>query len=87
MRTIAQEAAFQMALKYRCTGVGRNATVYVILVKREVYTAMHTFLQKFAAGLLKATASHEEQTSPRILVLFWIQGDERIALIKSSENI
>ena len=61
----------------------------MILVKWEEQATMHTFLQKVAASLVKVTASHEEQMSPqRILVVFQIQGDARIELIKSSpENI
>ena len=32
--------------------------------EKELYAAMAHILPKFAAGLVKATASHEEQTSP-----------------------
>ena len=56
--------------------------MYEILVKGKYMQSSTHFLQK-------VSASREEQTSPRrILVLFYIRGDARIGLIKSSpENI
>ena len=46
MGTIAQEAAFQMALS-SCSKVGgrsgRKVNIYVILVKGEVHAPKHTF--------------------------------------------
>ena len=44
-------------------GKGNNIRVYVIKVRGEVHAGMHTFY-KFAAGLLKVTISHKEQTLP-----------------------
>ena len=38
-----------------------KVSIYVILVKGEIHPAKHTFLQKFSASLMKASASHEEQ--------------------------
>ena len=72
MRTIAWEAAYQRAQKY-CSkkGGGENVSIYVILVKGDVHPTQAHSLQKFATGLVKVTASHEKQMSPRrILVLF-----------------
>ena len=55
------------------------ARIYVVLVKGEYMQANHIFF------LQKVSASLEEQMSPRrILVLFQIQGNARIRLIKSS---
>ena len=36
MRTIAREAAFQIALKYRSKEAGGDVSTYVILVQEEV---------------------------------------------------
>ena len=58
MRTTAQEAAFQIALKYCSKEVGGKFNIYVILVKEEVYATKHTFLQRVAASLMTVTASH-----------------------------
>ena len=45
MRTIAQEAAFQIALRNCSKEVGGKVSIYVILVKGEVHAAaMHAFL-------------------------------------------
>ena len=41
----------------------RDVNIYVILAKGEGHATKHTFLQKFAADLLKVTPHHEEQTS------------------------
>ena len=44
-----------------------------------------SILQKVAARVLKIAAAHQEQMSPWMSsVLFWIPGDVRIGLIKSS---
>lgn len=41
--------------------------------------------QKVSAGLIEASASYKEQSSPqRILVLFWMWGYTRIGFIKSA---
>ena len=71
MRTIAQEAAFPIALKFCSKESEGNGSIYVILVKGEAHAAMHTLYKRSTASLIKATASQEEQTSPwRILALF-----------------
>ena len=65
MRTIAQEAAFQIALRKCSKEVRGKVSIYEILVKGAGYMQSSThFLQKVAASLVKVTASHEEQTSP-----------------------
>ena len=71
---------FQPSLR-KCSGeVGGKVVMYVTVV-RGVCAVKHTFLQK-------VDASHEEQMSSlMILLLYKIQGDERIGLIKSPENI
>ena len=46
MRTVAWEAAFQIALNY-CSGeVGGNVSLYVIWVQGEVHAAMHAFYRR-----------------------------------------
>ena len=42
-RTLAREAAFQIALKHSAKEVGENVRIYVILGKGEVHAAKHTF--------------------------------------------
>ena len=64
MRTIAPEAAFQIILKNHSKEVRRRVNIYVYLVKGEVHATKTHILQTLAAGLLKVTASYEEQTSP-----------------------
>ena len=58
MKTIAHEAAFQMALKNCSKEVGRGldgkVSIYVILMKGKVHATKHAFLQK-------VTATHEGQ--------------------------
>ena len=49
MRTVAQEAAFQIALKSHSKETGGMVSIYVILVKGEVHATKHTFLQKVTA--------------------------------------
>ena len=48
MKTIAHEAAFQMALKNCSKEVGRGldgkVSIYVILMKGKVHATKHTFL-------------------------------------------
>ena len=46
MRTIAQEAAFWIALRNCSKEVGGKVSIYVILVKGEVHAAMHTFYRR-----------------------------------------
>ena len=62
--TTAQEAVFQISLNYHSKEAGGN---YISVSDKGeggvVYGHAH-ILQKFAAGLLKVTTSHEEQTSP-----------------------
>ena len=71
MRTMAQETAFQIALRNCSEEVGGKVSIYVILVKGEYMQSSTHFFQTVSASLVKVTASHEEQTSPRrILVLF-----------------
>ena len=64
MRTIAQETAFQIALRNCSKEVGGQLRIHVILVKGEYVQSSTYFLQKVSASLVKVTASHEEQTSP-----------------------
>ena len=64
MRTLAQEAAFQIALRYPSKEVGGNVGIYGILVKREVHASKQHILQKVTASFVKVSASHEEWTSP-----------------------
>ena len=64
MRTIAWEAAFQIALRNCSKEVGGKVSIYVILVKGEYMQSSTYFLQKVDDSLVKVTASHEEQTSP-----------------------
>ena len=64
MRTIAQETAFQIALRNCSEEVGGEVRIYVILEKGEAVQSSTGFLQKVAV-------SHKGQTSPwRTLVLF-----------------
>ena len=63
MRTAAQETASQIALRNRSKEVGGKVSIDVILVKGQYMQSNTYFLQK-------VSASHEEQTSPWILVLF-----------------
>ena len=46
MRTIAQEAAFQIALKNCFKEVAEKVSIYVILVKGEVHAIKHTFCRR-----------------------------------------
>ena len=64
MRTIAWEAAFQIALRNCSKEVGGKVSIYVILVKGEYMQSSTYFLQKVDDSLVKVTASHEEQMSP-----------------------
>ena len=64
MRTIAQEIAFQIALRNCSEEVGGKVNIYVILVKGEYLQSSTYFLQKFSASFRKVTASHEKQISP-----------------------
>ena len=64
MRTIAQETAFQIALRNCYKEVGGKVSIYVILVKGAYMQSSTYFLQKISASLVKVTASHEEQMSP-----------------------
>ena len=64
MRTIAQEAAFQRALKNCSKEAGRNVSTYAILVKEGGACNQAHILQQVAAGLMKVTDSHEAQMSP-----------------------
>ena len=64
MRTIAQETAFQIALRNCSKEVGGQPRIHVILVKGEYVQSSTYFLQKVSASLVKVTVSHEEQTSP-----------------------
>ena len=41
--TTAEEAAFQIALKYHPKEKRGTIRIYVVIVKREVHAAMHTF--------------------------------------------
>ena len=63
MKTIALEAAFQRALR---TAPKRQEEGQCICAFGEGGGTRNQarILQKVAAGLLKVTASHEEQTSP-----------------------
>ena len=63
MRTIAREAAFQIALRNHSKEVGEDVHISVIPLKQGTYSQAH-ILQKFTASLVKATASHREQASP-----------------------
>ena len=47
MRTIAQEAAFQIALRYHSKEVGGNVSIYVILVKGEVHATSTHFMEVY----------------------------------------
>ena len=82
---ITLEAVFQIALRNFC-GSRAEVSIYVILVKGGVVHAIkHIFSAEGCCTLVKATDSQEEQMSPwMILVLFYIWGDARIGLIKSS---
>ena len=64
MRTIAQETAFQRALRNCSKEVGGKVSIDVILVKGEYLRSNTYFLQKVSVSLMRVTASHEEQTSP-----------------------
>ena len=77
VKSIAQETAFQTALRNCSKQAGGTVSVYVILVKGE-YMQASIFLQKLAASFMKVTASftkvaasfmkdtitHKEQMSP-----------------------
>ena len=77
VKSIAQETAFQTALRNCSKQAGGTVSVYVILVKGE-YMQASIFLQKLAASSMKVTASftkvaasfmkdtitHKEQMSP-----------------------
>ena len=70
MRTVAQETAFQIALRNCSEEVGEGSALYMILAKG-VHVVKRTFWQRPAARLVKVTASLQEQTAPlMILVLF-----------------
>ena len=53
---------FQKALKYHPKR--RGGISEYDKGEGRVYAAMHTFLQKFVAVLLKVTTSHKDQSSP-----------------------
>ena len=57
MRTIAQETAFQIALRNCSKEKGQKVSMYLILVKRDYIQSSTYFLEK-------VTSSHEEQMSP-----------------------
>ena len=63
MRTSAQEAAFQTALKHHSKEAGGNVRMYVILLKREIHATMHTFYRRLLVSLrlLLVTRSRCEQ--------------------------
>ena len=64
--TTAWAAVFRVARKYCSEEAGD-----VLEATGEVPAARHSLSQKFVAGLMKVTTSHEEQTSPgRILGFF-----------------
>ena len=46
MRTIAREAAFQVALKYHSERAVGMLVIYVILVKAEVHAPKYTFYRR-----------------------------------------
>ena len=64
MRIIAQETAFQIALRNCSKEVRGKVSMYVILVKGEYMQSGTCFLQKVAVSLMKVTAGHKEETSP-----------------------
>ena len=63
MRVIIWEAAFQTALKYCSKETGKWQCIDDKGEGGGECSQAH-ILQKFAAGLMKVTTSHEEQTSP-----------------------
>ena len=63
MKTTAQEAAFQITLKFCSKEVGGSVSTHVILEGK--YMQPHThILYKLAASLVRVTASYQEQMSP-----------------------
>ena len=64
IRTIAQETAFQIALRNCSKQAMGKVSLYMILVKQEYMQSSTYFLQKVSAGLVKIAASHEVQSSP-----------------------
>ena len=70
MRTIAWEIAFQIAPRIYSQEVERKVST-CDFGEAGVHAIKHMFLQMLSACLVKVTVSHQEQTSPRrILVLF-----------------
>ena len=63
MSTIAQEAAFHIALR-NCSKEVWGGSIYAILVQEGCTCNQEHILEKVAASLMKVTASHEEQISP-----------------------
>lgn len=64
MKIIAQETAFQIALRNCSKEVQEKVSIYVILVKEEYMQSSTYFFQKVSASLVKLSASHKEQPSP-----------------------
>ena len=64
MRTIAEETAFQIALRNCSEQAMGKVSLYMILVKQEYMQSRTYFLQKLSAGLVKVAASHKVQSSP-----------------------
>ena len=64
VRAVAQETAFQTALRNCSKEVGRRSSIYVISVKGKYAKSSIYFLQKVSASLLKAAAIHAEHMSP-----------------------
>lgn len=66
MRTIAQETAFQIALR-KCSkeagAGGEGQYMHMILVKGECMQSS-THFAEVSASVVKVSASHEEQLSP-----------------------
>lgn len=62
MRTIAQKAAFHIAVEHRSKEAEGNVSIYVILMKEEVPATKHTFFRKLV--------EEEPESSRRILVFF-----------------
>lgn len=84
MRPRAQEAASRSGSSETRLRGGRGGRRVCGLGGGEG-TCREDALQKFAAGLAKVTASHQEQTSPRwSFRLFSRRGDAKIGLITSS---
>ena len=64
MKTLAQETAFQIALR-NCSQEVRGKGQYICdFGKGGVHEIKHVYLKKVSASLLEVIASHEEQMSP-----------------------